>query len=65
MLDELVKTVLVILVGFAVRWLFTLTGVEIDEATFNAIVGAIVVYLLALLGYAGARKLRPSLFRVD
>lgn len=51
MFSELLKTVLTVVVAFGVRWLFTAIGVEVDEATFNAIVGGIVVWLLTQLGY--------------
>lgn len=63
MLDELVKSALVLLVSFAVKWLFTLLGLEIDPATFNAIVAAVVAYLLGLLGYEAVRSAAPRYFR--
>jgi uncharacterized membrane protein len=66
MLNELVISVLVLLVSFAVRWFFAQINVQIDEATFNAIVGGIVTILLAWLGMnltaAAAHKFLPSLF---
>jgi hypothetical protein len=63
MFDELVKSALVLLVSFALKWFFALINFEIDLAVFNALVGAIVLYFLTLLGYEGARKLAPKSFR--
>ena len=53
---ELVAPVLTIVVGYAVRQLLKVLKVEFDEAQYNTLVSAIVVYLLTLLGIqAGVR----------
>ena len=62
MLENLVKPVLFILAGALVKLAFDYLKVPLDEATFNAIVGAIVSVLLGLFGYAGLKKAAPSLF---
>lgn len=59
MLTEVLKPVLVIVVAFALKYALAAIGVELDEATFNAIVAGIVTYLLALVGVEGAHKLMP------
>jgi len=53
--SNLVSTVLVIVIGAGVKWVFKFLKVELDEKTFNAIVAAIVTVLLGLLGMDGAR----------
>lgn len=53
--NELLKAVLTPLVAFALRWLFALIGVSLDETVFLAIVTAIVAYLLGLFGVEIAR----------
>ena len=62
MLTELVKTVLVLVIGYVLRLAFVALGVEIDEATFNAIVLGIASYFLSLVGLEGVRKAAPKLF---
>ena len=62
MLSELVKAALVLVIGFALKWLFGLIGFAIDEASFNALVGAIVAYFLTLFGMEGFKKAAPKLF---
>lgn len=54
---ELLKAALVLVVSFALRWLLSQIGVQIDEALFNTFVAAIVAYLLALFGVDTARAL--------
>lgn len=44
----LVAPVLVLVVGYLVRLAAKALKVELDEKTFNAIVGSIVAYLIAL-----------------
>jgi hypothetical protein len=60
MVDNLLASVLTVLVSFLVRWFFAAIGVEIDEALFNTIVAGIVLWFLSLLGAdvakAGLRK---------
>ena len=62
MLNELIKGALVLVVGFALKWIFALVNFPIDEATYNALLGAIVAYLLALFGLEGVKKIAPKLF---
>ena len=53
---ELVAPVLTIVVGYLVRVALKALKVEFDEAQYNTLVSAIVVYLLTLLGIqAGVR----------
>ena len=47
---ELIKSVLVLVAGYLVRLAFDALGVALDEATFNAIVGALVSLFLGLFG---------------
>ena len=60
MLNNLIESVLLIAVAFAVRALFAAIGVTLDEATFNAIVAGIVSWLLARLGLGLAVKAFPG-----
>jgi hypothetical protein len=56
MIPELVTPVLTVVVGWLVREALKRLKVEINEATYNSLVAAIVVYLLALVGVeAGVR----------
>jgi len=54
-LKDLLAAALTLVVGFAVKWLFAQLGLELDEATFNAIVAGIVAWLLGLFFVAGIR----------
>lgn len=63
MFDELVKSVLVAAVAFALKTALAAIGVQIDEVLFNTLAAGIVTYLLTLLGYEGLRKLKPAAFR--
>ena len=55
-LNELIAAALVLVVRFGLVWFFGLIGLELDEAILNAIVGAIVSWLLAQFGLALLRK---------
>jgi len=44
----LLQAALTLVVGFGLKWFFALIGFEVDEATLNALVGAIVAFLLGL-----------------
>lgn len=63
MFDELFKSVALVVVSFLLKMALAAIGVEIDEVLFNTIVAGIVSYLLALLGYEGARRLAPKRFK--
>ena len=54
MVAELLKPVLVIVVGFLLKAIFSALKLEVDAAFFNALVLAIVTYLLVLVGVEGA-----------
>lgn len=54
---EILQPVLVIVVGWLVKKALELLKVELDEAAYNSIVAAVVVYLLALLGQEQAVRL--------
>ena len=58
--QELLQAALTLVVAFAVRWFFGLIGFEIDDAVFNTLVGAIVVYLLGLFGVEFAHGVRTG-----
>ena len=51
MLGDLLKSVLTLLVAFALRWFLALIGVVIDDVVFMSIVAGIVTWLLTQLGY--------------
>jgi hypothetical protein len=53
--SELLQSALTLVVAFAVRWFLGVIGVQIDDALFASLVGAIVVWLLALFGVQVAR----------
>lgn len=63
MTTELLRSVLLLLVAFVLRWFLALIGVEIDETTFNTIVAAFVVWVLTQLGIEGAKAARPNTFK--
>lgn len=63
MASELLKTVLVLVIGFGLRWLLAVINVQLDEATFTAIVIGIATYFLTLLGYEGFKKAAPATFK--
>jgi hypothetical protein len=63
MVNELVKAVLVLVVGFLLRLVLVAIGVEIDVATFDAIVAGIVVWVLTLLGMNTLRAVFPGAVR--
>jgi hypothetical protein len=49
-MTQLIESVLVVLIGFALKLLLAQIGVEIDEVLFNTIVAGIVVWILRVLG---------------
>jgi len=61
MLTELLKSALVLVVSFAVKYVSNLIGVQLDEATFNSIVAGLVTLFLSLLGVELAFRAAPSL----
>ena len=61
MLTELLKSALVLVVSFAVKYVSNLIGVQLDEATFNSIVAGLVTLFLSLLGVELAFRVAPSL----
>lgn len=62
MLNEFLKSVLVIVVGFAIKFALNAVGVEIDPVLFNTLVAAIVAWILAQLGMEAAYKFAPRTF---
>ncbi len=54
MIGQLLAPVLTIVVGYLVRKALEVLKVEIDVATYNTLVAAIVVYLLTLVGVESA-----------
>lgn len=63
MTTELLRSILLLVVAFALRWFLALINVSIDEVTFNTIVAAFVVWVLTSLGIEGARRAAPDTFR--
>ncbi len=49
-MTQLLESVLVVLIGFALKWFLAQIGVPIDEVLFNTLVAGIVVWILRLLG---------------
>ena len=60
MVNELVKSVLVLVIGFLLKLAFAAIGFEMDPAVFLALVGAIVVWVLTQLGMATLRAVFPG-----
>lgn len=56
MIESLLKPVLVLVIGFALRFALEAIGVQLDEAVFNSIVAALVAFLLAQFGVEGAYR---------
>jgi hypothetical protein len=63
MTTELLKPILLLIVGYILRLALTALGVELDEAVFNTLVVAIVAYILAVLGVEVARFYAPNRFK--
>lgn len=63
MLNEVLRGVLVILVGAGLRLLLAGIGVEIDEVLFNTIVAGIVVWIMTQLGLEIAKAAAPRYFK--
>jgi hypothetical protein len=63
MSTELLRSILVLLIAAALRFVLAALGVEIDEVVFNTIVAAIVAYVLAALGVEAARAKYPNRFK--
>lgn len=63
MFNELVKSVLVIVIGFLLRLALAAINVQIDPGVFDAIVAGIVLWILTQLGMATLRTAFPSLVR--
>lgn len=61
-MNEVIASVLTILISFALKWFFAFINVEVDETTFNAIVAGIVLWFMTQLGTRktaeGIRSLR-------
>ena len=62
MLNELLKSALILLISFALKFLLGAIGVEIDPVLFNTLVAAIVAWILAQLGMEAAYKFAPRYF---
>lgn len=63
MATELIRSVLLLVIAFLLRWFLQFIGVEIDETTFNTIVAAFVAWVLTQLGVEGARRAAPNTFK--
>lgn len=62
MFENLLRSVLLLVIAALLKLALDALGVTIDEATFNSIVAAIVAVILSLLGVEAVRKVKPSLF---
>lgn len=63
MLNELIKSVLVVVVAFALKLALAAIGVEIDEVLFNTLVAAVVVWVLQALGIEVLQAVAPRYFK--
>jgi ribosomal protein L12E/L44/L45/RPP1/RPP2 len=63
MLNELLKSALVLVVSFALKVVLTALGVDIDPELFNTLVAAIVAWVLAQLGVEVAKAKAPKYFK--
>jgi hypothetical protein len=63
MSNELLRSILVLLIGYGLRLLLAAIGVEIDPVLFNTLVAAIVAYILAALGLEVAKSAAPKYFK--
>ncbi len=63
MASELLKSVLVLVIGYGLRLALVALKIEIDETMFNTIVVAIASYFLTLLGYEFAKARAPKTFQ--
>lgn len=63
MWNEVLKTILAVVVGAALKFALAAIGVEIDPALFNTLVGAIVLWILIQLGLETAKVLAPRYFK--
>lgn len=64
MLNELLRTVLAIVIGAGLKALLAAIGVEIDPVLFNTIVAGIVTWILVKLGLEVAAHVAPKRFSV-
>lgn len=62
MLNELLKAVLVPVIGVGLKFILAAIGVEIDPVLFNTIVAGIVAWVLAHLGLGLAARFAPKYF---
>jgi uncharacterized protein YacL len=63
MLNELLKSALVLVISFLLKIALAAIGVEIDPVLFNTLVAAIVAYVLAALGVEVAKAKAPRYFK--
>lgn len=63
MFNDLLVSALMLVVSFGVKWFFTLIGFEVSAEVFNALVGAIVTWLIAQLGLGLTVKAFPGLVK--
>jgi hypothetical protein len=63
-MNELLKSVLLVVVSYALKLALAALGVQIDDVLFNTIVAAVVAYVLSLLGLGIAAKFAPKYFSV-
>jgi hypothetical protein len=62
MWSETLKLVLAVVIAAVLRVALVAIGVEIDEAQFNTIVAAIVVWIATQLGWETAHRVAPRYF---
>jgi hypothetical protein len=63
MLNELLKSALVLVISFLLKVALAAIGVEIDPVLFNTLVAAIVAWILAQLGVEVAKVKAPRYFK--
>lgn len=64
MLNELLRAVLVPLIGVGLKFVLAAIGVEIDPVLFDTIVAGIVTWVLVALGLEVAARAAPRYFSV-
>ena len=62
MYTDLLLAVLTPIVAFGLKWFFTLIKYEVDAERFNALVAAIVTWLVVSFLGGVAHQANPSLF---
>lgn len=63
MFDPVVTSAFVVIAAWLLKLAAEAFGIVLDEATLNALAGALVAYLLSLFGLGVTRRVFPGLIR--